>query len=463
MRHTKHSNLSIITGLLAAAAATGAHAQENTDAGVKLTFGVESSLRVNDNYDFEANPTETTTLWDNTLTFGVENITPIQRLNLNVTGILRYSNLPNEGGDVTLDDPDMSLRYARDGAMANFTADALIQRDQLNFTDPLRGVEDPTDTDLVVDDGERESRSIGFNVAFNTSGPFGLEFGARHSAIEYYDTTDARLFDSETNQVSVTARMRLSQTVESRLSFTTQEYTADDAVQTLRDTDTISAGLTYLIDPVWELDVSVGRKNIETTEQATTTVTETNDTTGSLRITRAFRTGTASLSFNRDATISGSRSTLRLSRSYETPTNMFNGSIGATRGPSGDTDLVASLGAKYTMRSSVLSANFAQSFATNTAGNDFRSTNAGINFSQELNATSRWLIGLNYAKTSDAGDGSIEEIETYDFKTSYMFDLTPDWGMEAGYIHRFRDAEVAGETDSNEVFFSIRRSFTYLP
>lgn len=441
--------------------ATAMFAQDGPETGVTVTIGVESSLRVNDNYAFEISPAGATTLLDNTLTFGIVNITPIQSFSLNAVGVARFQNLPNAGSDVSLDDPDVSLQYRREGAFASFSGDARINREQLNFTDPLRIIEDPDETDLVIDNGTRENRSIGFTLDLNTAGPFGLEISVGHSAIEYSDTTDARLFDSETNRASITAKLRLSQVIEGRLRFGLKDYTASDAGMTERRTKDTSVGITYSINPVWELDAEIGDSIIATTVGATGLVTESEDTTGSLGVTRIFRTGSASLVFDQTASISGTRSSLSLSRSYETPSNMFMFSIGATRGPSDSTDLIGSLLAEYQLPSGDLAASFSQSFATSTVGNDFRTTKAGLNYSTDLSSTSKFGLGLNYARTSDAGDGSIEQIETFDIKPSYFFELTPDWGMEAGYIFRERNAEIAGKTNSNEIFLSIRRSFSY--
>ena len=455
--------LSFLSVAVIATSASTSFAQENTDSGVEISFGLDSSLRVIDNYLFEVDPAGKTTLLDNTLTFGILSVTEYQRLSFGMEGILRYADFPNSSSDISIDDPDVTLSYAREGAFANFKTDAHIRRDQLNFTDPLRGIEDPDDTDLVIDNGVRENRAIGFNLELNTSGPFGVELAAGHAATRYLDTTDTRLFDSETNRASATAKLRLSKVVEGRVHFGQQDYTASDAARTARMTRDMSMGVTYAISPLWEFDAEIGQKDIETTIRTTNAISTTNSTTGSLRLTRAFSTGSASLSFVNDASITGERSTLKFSRSYATPNANFDLSIGATRGPSDDTDLIGSLSTKYTLQSSVFSASFAQSFATSTAGNDFKTTTAGASYTTELSSESRLNMGINYAKTSDAGDGSVEQIETYDFKTSYFFNLTSDWGMETGYIYRVRDGEFAPDTKSNEVFLTLSRSFSYVP
>jgi len=441
--------------------ASGAIAQDQDGIAIGLDF--ESSLRVNDNFNLEPTPTQSTTLFDNKLTFGIESSTPIQRLSLSAEALLRYSDDPSIDRDLSFDDPDLSIRYNRAGVAANFGGYANLRRRKLNTVTVFENPLDPDITDLVVDQGTRETRGVGFDLELNSAGPFGLTFSGDHAKTRYRDQTDPRLFDIETNSADIAAFMQLSQVVIARLTYGVQDYNADDADQTDRRSQEVALGVTYAINPVWELDAQIGDQSIRTVATSAGTTDRTDNVVGALRLQRLLRTGSATLSFDNDVTPDGRRSTLRLARAYETPTVQLDTSIGATRGPSGDHDLVAALTARYDTRSGSLTASFSQDFQTGALGSDFRSNRLGLGYQTALTPTSRLALGLDYARTSDAGDGSIEEIETTNLRVAYGIDLTSDWGLQTGFIRRHVDAEATGSAQSNEFFVTLQRSFSFNP
>ena len=202
-----------------------AAAQEDAPGGTTLTFGIETSLRISDNYTLDVTSPGTSTILDTGLSFGYLNETAVDRLAFATDGVLRASDLPGAGGDVRFDDYSAALSYVREGADSRFSVEAAYTDANLDFLDPFEFIDDGI---LLSGSGRRAISSANLNFETGINGPlgFGIEFD--HEALDYSDTTDPSLFDSQTDEIVLTARARISPVIEGRARLSQEDYSAED-------------------------------------------------------------------------------------------------------------------------------------------------------------------------------------------------------------------------------------------
>src|SRR6056297_3997679 len=229
--------------------------------GPVLTFGISSTLSATDNYNLDPNNSENAELFDSRLSFGYENRRVNDVLSFDLSGILRAVEPP--GGSRTFDDQRARLGYDRQGinSKLSFSADySLSSVDALDpFDDDRFFDDDPLEeSDLTQDRGDREQ--IGARFSFNTglTDPLGFTLDGRYRERIYSDTSDPDLFDTQLFNLSATARATLSPVSEARVVLRYEDYAAEDAPQTDRETSSLNFGLTQALSRIDTLDVSLG-------------------------------------------------------------------------------------------------------------------------------------------------------------------------------------------------------------
>lgn len=456
-----------LTALLAGTAilTTGlspASSQEADSDGLALSFGISSSLRTNDNLGLREVSPGTTTLWDNRLTFGVVSETQTARLGFDIGATVRTAWLPGRSATTDIDDPSAVLSYRLESANSLLEAEASYRKISLNFSDPLRLIDDDPDDgiddrDLVTSDGSRVL--YGARVGFETGRVDPLGYGAsfEHRRADYQDVTDGSLYDSETNSADAFVRMQFSPVLESRLTAFWEQYDADNPEQRSRRTVGASVDVSYEINPITIATFDLGYRKIEETTLTSATTT-LDGVTGSVRLSRDFPTGTVSAGFTSALSSSGRRDTIDVTGRFERPSGEITIGIGATRGESDVVNWVGNIGVTHELPQGTITASLDRSVRTTDEGVENLSTRASLDYAMDLTRLSSFSVGLDYAEVSEIGSADTTKVSGVN--AAYNYALTPDWDLSTGYEYRRRSETGEPDRESNEFFLTLSREFS---
>jgi len=432
--------------------------------GGSLSYGLESEIRMNDNLGLADPSPGVSTLWDNRFTLGFLSETPVSQFRFDTGATLRASALPGQPLDATLDDPFAMVSYTWDGPNSRLEADASYRKVDLTFADPLLLIEDGTleDTDLIVDSGSRTTTAASLFFEHGLNDPLGFGVDLDYRGLQYSDTTDPGLFDSRTLSAAAFTRFRFSPVAEGRLTASWEDYDADDADETNRETLGLTAGLTYEFDPITLFEASLGYARItETTNLPSTTVQD--GLSGSLGLTRDMRNGAAGLVLESNLGINGRRNTLTASRMVELPTGSLDASLGVTVGPSGTFRPVGSLDYVYDLPRGTITASLNHSLGTNTLGNDVATTGGSVGYRTDINAVSSLSFEADFASVADLGAAPVDRTTLASLRASYSHELTETLDLTGGYEYRVRTETGASRRSSNEIFLVLEYTFDEQP
>ncbi len=442
----------VLGGLVAPALAQDVEADEAVVGGTVLTFGVETTLSVSDNYSLEVDAPGTSTILDTVLSFGYLSETAVDRFAFDVDGVLRASELPGAGGDFRFDDPDVALSYAREGANSRFSIEADYGETNLDFIDPFEFVDDGI---LTEGAGIRETRSARLIFETGTSDPlgFGVELG--HEALDYRDTTDTGLFDNQTDDIALTARLRLSPVLEGRARLSYEDYSAEDLVQTERTTRALSFGAAYEISPILFLDATLGVEDIEDTETG-----DDVGAFGTVELTRALPNGSVGVTLDRSFGIEGGRTTLSVNRAMDLPSGTLAFSIGVTEGEIGNAGVVGSIDYTQTLARGAITASLERRVVSSSSGNNVLTTEAALGYTVPTTAVSSLSFDFDYVEVEEVGTGTFVNTNRSSLRATYSHELTPDWDLSAGYEYQREVTDGSGTANSNTVFMTLGREFS---
>ncbi|MCG7522410.1 hypothetical protein [Ruegeria sp. Ofav3-42] len=436
--------------------------QEAEVTGLTQSFGISSSVRVNDNFGLDEPSLGTTTLWDNTVTYDLLKETPLDRLSLGLSGIFRFSDVPQQSSEFEFDSPSAEFSYGRFGANSLLDLNLGYREIDLNFEDPLRRIDedfDGTDDELILDDGTRKTASAGLQFETGVSDPFGVGLSSNYLHVDYDDTTDPSLFERETLSNEIFGRFRFSSVLEGRLSLARTDYQAEDVEGTDRTSKFTNFSLTYDIDPVTLLEATIGYTDIDETQEIGEDTRE-RGVVGNLGLVREMPNGSAGFELGSDLSINGRRDTILFERALELPLGGLEAGLGLTRGPLGETNPIGNVLYTHERPRTRLTVGFDRSYRTNDRSEETRRTRAFLGYEVTINPISFMTFNLDYASVSSIGDGTAEDNKVGTFRTAYVRDLTADWDFSVGYEYINYESETDPRTHSNEVFFTLSRSFT---
>lgn len=435
--------------------------------GVKMTLGVQSSLRSDSNYSLSAPGNGRGTVFDTRLSFGLTSETRASSLSFTAATTARAAKLPAPAGTVNgIEDPTLTLAYTRTGARSRLDVNARYNKADLDFVDPLTDqilIEDPSAPGnfiLTNVTGTRTALRYGAGLETGIDMPVGLRLRYDHSELDYAGTVGTSLYDTETDSVSATLRMDLSPATQVSLTASASDYTAANTANTNRDTRSLSFGLAHQLDEVTQLTASIGQSRIVTDSTGGRVVRE--GTTFGLGASRAFAVGQLGLNYARSVDTNGSRDTLSLTHARETQLAQVNMSLGLTRGSAGSTAVIANTAVSRDLAHGKLSFSLARTVSTDDSLNDVLSTRASATYAHEIDSLSSIAFGVTYARTEDGGAGATAQTDRSSLKVTYNRALTEDWQMSAGVEHRRLD-RATGTASGNAIFVTLGRSFDLRP
>lgn len=448
------------------AATAAAQPAAPASGGLQVDINVSSKLTIDDNFNLQQISGGTSTIWDNPVSIDVTSVTGVQDFSLTGSGVLRYADIP--GRTVSgFEDPTIRLRYQLDGVNSRLSLNARYRNVDREFLDPFKiEQEEANSNGFYFGGGTVTFKNAALNFVTGLNDPLTFTLDVSRDERDYDATAEAAnraLFDSETNRIAGTVAMKLSPLTLLNLKAGVAHYTANDSGKTDRTTTDYAIGVTQDINPVLVLDASLGYTEVETD---TTSRTDKRDgVTGNATLTQTMPNGTIFGTIGSTINQNGTTTTLRFGRDLQLPLGNLSASIGGAHTPSGDTHVVATLAYDRQIKDSNIAVSLTRGVSTNGLNQDVLDTRLSVAYAYDINANSRLGLSMNWGQSETAGIGAAPTIERTNLQATYSYDLTSDWALTGGVNVRRRSDSAAGVGDaqSNSVFVSLGRTFSYRP
>lgn len=347
--------------------------------------------------------------------------------------------------------PKFSLAFTHREARNEISFGANYQRSKI--TDQSIAYDQNGAPFLYDGNGERSQASVAAKFTGGIDQPFGYVLGLTHTETDYFGDVAASQSPSRSNGATLDLRADLSSTRQVGLSFSHLLYDVDNADDLSRRTDSATLSFDQRLSSVATLGVSVGHSEVESDRRSGDKTLS--GTTWGLSLTREDPRGKTVLSYDRALSETGNRDTVSLARKAETRLGQFDGSIGLSRGETGNTDVIAGLGYEMELPRDQLSLDLSRRIATNDDGEDVLTTRFQGNYAHDLSEVNAVNFGLSATVTDAPGDKSTR----VDGSLSYSHELTPEAALSAGVRLGLSQRTDEDDADSQALFISFDRRF----
>jgi hypothetical protein len=430
--------------------------------GFQVDIGVNSSLKVDDNFKLNPNSTGTTFFSDTQLTFGISSVTPNSSATLSGSTILRVGDIPGRSL-AGFEDQNLRFGYILSSSNSKLTLDARYRNVDREFIDPFQVErEEQIFGSLVGGGGVQKNRFASLNFQTGLNDPIGYSVTLSTNDKSFSGVVNPAIFDTRTDIAKGSVSFAVSPVSRVSLNGGLTWFKADDAVQTDRVTRDLSVGLTQDVSPSLRFDATLGTTTVETDRIGGTT--KTSGTTGSFQVTRDVPDGSYNLSLSRSVNQNGGRTTLQVGRSLDLPRGSLSANVGLTRGDTGSDRTTANIVYQQQLKASKYSVSLNRSISTNSASQDVLDTRLALNYGYDIDNQSRIDVTLDYGITEDAGNGTLPTVQRTNLRASYTRALTSDWNLQGGVLIRnINDDAAVGPAHSNSVFVTVDRNFSFRP
>lgn len=449
--------------LAGGAAIAGCMAAANVAAD-QLVLDVSSKLEANDNLGMDNPSLGSSLISDTTLGVTYTAETPTSTLTLSGQGVLRFADLPAGRDTADFEDPLVSVDYLRDFSDARLTFGASHRRSDLDFTDPLGGIVDLQQANLVQDRGTLIQNNINLGLTTGVGQPFSTTTALVFNERDYQDTTDPELYDRKSTALDTTLQFEFAPGTIGSLSLGLGRTEAENVKQTERDTRSVSVGISQEVSPVDVVTASVGYTRVDKDEviMGSPVSSSQDGLTGGLGWTRSLTNGTASATLNLVRDSNGERTNLQFGRAFQTRGGgLFDGTVGASWSESGDPQVIGQVTYSENLLTGRFSLGLSRRITVDANDQDIAATQLSAQYSHEINPLSGIDLAVNVGVTEDGGAGSAPRREVSSFTATYRHQVTQDWSLQSGYKHQ-RNEDTGGTASSNSVFLTLSRQFTYL-
>ncbi len=368
------------------------------------------------------------------------------------------------GSDTTADDTlsadfyRLGLNYGRQGANSALSFSANLSESQLQddvFGFFVDGAFDPDA--LIIDGGERRTTSMRLTLETGIQAPLGFTLSASTSSTDYDGTTDPDLFDRDSQSLDATARLRINPALDGKILAGVSRRDDFGAVTSNRENTYFGAGVSGELGSGLSFSSDIRFDKSETRELGS--VVDEDDGIGlTFDATQDRPDGSIGLSLSSRVDESGRRTTASVNRTYDLPNGGLTLSLGIADQEDEDMELTTRVTYERELADARLKADIVQSPSTRD-GDALLNTSIRLNYEQEINSVSSWDAGFSYGASSafGASDGDTRTSAS----VAYRRDLTADWGMRAGVeVIRIED-DGGSDRNSNTIFFTVDRDFSF--
>jgi hypothetical protein len=414
------SGLQLWTCAAIAALPASLTAQDVDPGGTRLTFGINQSLGITRNPDFDPGNTTVTPQARTSLSLGYLTETRTESLAIDLT-----SDLLIDDTGTRADSPALSFDYGRTATDADLSVDGSIRRRQADSLQTLADVTAPdgtvvlpTDTGTVNLDGTLTRAQVGGTLSWGKTAPVGYNLGA---------------------------------------SVVAQRY--DGAAATVRDdsvTTSLNGGMRLDITPVLQTTVALRYTYYELEDGSASS----GRFGGAIGVAFDRPTGAISASLDVQGTAGGLRLGLQTARTFTLPDTSLTVELGASRAPGGGTQATGRLAYNHTLPRGQINLSASRGFVSTSDGTERQLTTASASYAMPLTPLSSLQIGFDLAQTKDdAGDTAL----TAALQAAQSFQLTPDWAVSVGARRELRQETGIEDARQESLFVSLGRNFVWRP
>lgn len=421
------------------------------DGGLQLRFGVESGIEVSRNPSLSVPAGGTRVASVTTLSFGLLSETPLDRLQLDLSGALIIENPEDASGtSVDFGRTALTFGYRREVPSAVFEVTGDLR------TDDVSAFDDGVSDDDV--EGTQTVYGVDARLEVGRTAPLGFAIGAGFDVTEFDDTTDPDLVDSREGRADVAAILHFSEIATGRLGLRYARLEEEDAATTVTETVGATAGLQYAVSQRLDLGIELGLVRIDTEEFGV--VDRTEGPQGRIRLDYDMPVGTASAELRVETSdTEGERLTFEIGRALETPVTTFSARLGVTQSDPAGTDVIGALDWVRTRPDSSIGLGLTRSVSYDADDVEtVTSTVFSLRWNQQINDVSQVSLDASYTLE----DAPSERIEQADFGATYSHRLTEAWNLNGGVGYIIRN-DADGRAESPRLFISLSRTFDLRP
>ena len=388
--------------------------------GVTVSFGVSQSLDHQRRTGEEARTQALTAL-----SFGYLTETRTDQLSFSGGFGLQLLDGPGTDGlETEVINPRVGLSYGRTGAAASLTASANYTADDIDFLRPLTDFVDddgvitpPDDFDDLTGTGTRSVLSYSARLTLRDDRPFGITLFASGSTLDYRDTTDPDLVDSQSLSYGLGLRFDINDVTTARLELSQSRTESDGA---------------------------------EDSESTTLT--------GSYSIARPL--GALSFGLSASETGAGEQFGLSVARDLElSETDAIAVRFGITQAASGDTVLTGALDYRTERPGATIAAQLNRSVTVTSENEERVVTSLAGSYATQLSPSLSLSVNGAFARASETETDTTTDVADLGLRLGY--ELTRDWDLSVSASRQWR-TEDAGTTETTDLIsIGLSRSFQW--
>ncbi|MEM9063834.1 MAG: hypothetical protein AAGD13_25555, partial [Pseudomonadota bacterium] len=403
------------------------------------SLSVEGSVRfeldVDDNSGLRETSPGTDTKVSTILGLDANLETPLQTFSLSLDADLQYEDRAAGREEQGFQNPVARLVYRLRGADSELGFSGTFRTD--DFVDSLfidTDGDEETDSALTSD-GTVDRLNLRADYSFGLTAPFGADFFVSRDERNFQDVVNPDRFDRETDTYGITGRFRINPATTGRLIFREERFSAEDAVQTDRDTTDYGVGLDYTFRPDLRFSGEVTQTEID--EETTGGNTERDGISAELGVFRDVSNGSFGIVASRTQSTNTARSDIEFTRNITVPQGSFSFGVGVSSSDTGDTALIGSIDYANVVPSGVITATLSRTAEVNDSNNEVQRTRLGLGYSYDINRISGIAFDLDVVDLRDIGAGDATDSTRADFSVTYRRQITEDWDWRIGYQGRY--------------------------
>lgn len=423
--------------------------------GANSAFTIDLTALSERNGDLDPGVTDVEHRLEARLGYGLSFATATQSFDLDLAG--SYAVSQSEGSaDSGFERPSAALTYGLEGSRFGLTAAATYR--ETDVSDLSLVLDDSGTISLFEGQGTRGlgTAQLGFDGGRDRPLRYRLDLSGR--SIRYSGTTSSSYYDSDTYQAVLGAALDVAPRATLTFEADYKDYRADNSDETQRETVKATLGAEVQLDEITTLRLSFGQSRIDTEEVSGNEIER--GTVGSIALTREDRLGDYRLSYDHSLSSSGARDTVRISRNRDFATGDLSASLGLTQGEDGDTTWVSAVALSLERPRGGLDMGLNRAVSTDDDGFDVTVTRATMGWSHML--TKRGTLSLDLAARLTEEEQGLDT-ERYDITLAWAQELRRDVVMRVGGTLRLAAEEGTEDARSEQVFFTLSRSFSGRP
>lgn len=428
--------------------------------GLLATFDISQRLEYSDNPDLDLDDEADSDIFGRTiLGFGLESVTSIQSFRLNLgTELEEFQDENDQSFDFT--NSFGTLNYTR--ATRNASVGADLRYRETDVDGEFFDEDFAQDGDIITqDDGTRVSFGFTLRGTVGEDAPVGARFDWAYNEINFEDTDDPSLNDSQLNDIDGQIDFRINPRVTLSLTAGYNDFETEDPDGTDRETTRLGLATEFEVSPILTMNVGLSYEEIERTGGTEQT---DNGISADVDLTRDLPNGTIGLRFASEvfANEDGRRSFFSVSRDMDLPRGALGVTLGVTGSDVVGTDPLIEADYRYDLPAGQLTFGISQRVVVDDEDNEDINTTLRAAYDQQINRLSSFgfNVGLfdRNALDDDGDDGQRIEIGF-----SYRYDLTRDWGLVSGITYTTLSDDDDDDRDRTTLFVGVQRSFNWIP